>query len=265
MGLAVNGGFGIASKVFGATCDHITSVQLVTADGQVVTADDDHNQDLFWALKGAGSAFGVIIKLTFRLHKVPETFYGGLVIWKDDPQHETFFKLATFLRDQGIPDPNLSFQLLRVLSPKHGPVLASMINYFGDDPVEEKAKKLQLFFDLNPVMSTLGRSSYAQVQRSLMPMLKDSPPHYEYWTNAMWKREQATDEAIRQFAAQIFDKLPPETLPVSVIGFDSMAGEPVHSSKSPTGVATSDIIMMFSIGWENEKFNDEGVQFARCR
>lgn len=54
-----------------------------------VTVDADHHPDLFWALKGAGTAFGVVTKLTFRLHDVASC-YAGTLIWVDDPEGKNY-------------------------------------------------------------------------------------------------------------------------------------------------------------------------------
>ena len=46
------------------------AVDIVTADGQVRTASATENEDLFWAVRGAGSNFGVVTNFEFRLHPV---------------------------------------------------------------------------------------------------------------------------------------------------------------------------------------------------
>jgi len=66
-GLTLGGGLGILGHKYGLTSDHLLSAQVVLADGRVVECDNDHDGELFWALRGAGSGnFGVVTSLGFR-------------------------------------------------------------------------------------------------------------------------------------------------------------------------------------------------------
>jgi len=73
------GGFGSFSKRFGLSAGGIVEVEMVLADGRVVVANEHVNSDLFWAVRGAGAAYGIITRATLRLHPLPETFgFAGL-------------------------------------------------------------------------------------------------------------------------------------------------------------------------------------------
>ena len=72
-GLTLGGGLGILGRKYGVTSDRLISAQIVLADGRILDCDESHNEDLFWALRGAGSGnFGVVTSLTFRTVPVPE-------------------------------------------------------------------------------------------------------------------------------------------------------------------------------------------------
>jgi FAD/FMN-containing dehydrogenase len=65
-GLTLGGGAGVVDRLYGLTCDSLTSLQIVTADGQLVTADPVTNSDLFWACRGGGGGnFGIVTSLSF--------------------------------------------------------------------------------------------------------------------------------------------------------------------------------------------------------
>jgi FAD/FMN-containing dehydrogenase len=72
-GLTLGGGLGILGRKYGVTSDLLIGAQIVLADGSILDCDEHHNEDLFWALRGAGSGnFGVVTSLTFRTVPVPE-------------------------------------------------------------------------------------------------------------------------------------------------------------------------------------------------
>ncbi len=76
-GLVQSGGFGSYSKHYGTAAGSLLEAEVVTADGQIRIANACTNPDLFWALKGGGGgSFGVVSKMTLRVHDLPE-FFGA--------------------------------------------------------------------------------------------------------------------------------------------------------------------------------------------
>jgi FAD/FMN-containing dehydrogenase len=72
-GLTLGGGLGILGRKHGLTCDHLLRAQVVLADGRVVDCDQQHDGELFWALRGAGGGhFGVVTSLVFGTLPAPE-------------------------------------------------------------------------------------------------------------------------------------------------------------------------------------------------
>ena len=75
-GFTFGGGHGFLSRKYGLAADNLIRADVVTADGETLTAREDRRSGLFWALRGAGGNFGVATSLEFRLHPVREVFGG---------------------------------------------------------------------------------------------------------------------------------------------------------------------------------------------
>src|SRR5690606_37657810 len=93
-GLTLGGGVGWSVRKYGMTCDNVISFEIVTADGQLLTASAEENEDLFWGLRGGGGNFGVVTSFEFQLHPV-NIVLGGLIVYPREHAEE----VLNFYRD----------------------------------------------------------------------------------------------------------------------------------------------------------------------
>ena len=80
-GLTLSGGIGWLRRKHGLSADNLVSLEVVTADGQVRTASETENTELFWALRGGGGSFGVVTALEYRLHPVGPDVMVAFVLY----------------------------------------------------------------------------------------------------------------------------------------------------------------------------------------
>ena len=72
-GHVLHGGYGYASHTYGLALDNLIGATLVLANGTVITADAISNSDIFWALRGAGSSYGIVTSLKFQTFPAPNS------------------------------------------------------------------------------------------------------------------------------------------------------------------------------------------------
>jgi len=101
-GLTLGGGMGRLGRRFGLSCDNLSAVELVTADGRWLRASAHENPDLFWAVRGGGGNFGVATALIYRLHEVGQVYGGALVYAYAADARQLLRRLADALA--GAPD-----------------------------------------------------------------------------------------------------------------------------------------------------------------
>jgi FAD/FMN-containing dehydrogenase len=77
-GYSLGGGMGWLSRKYGLQTNAVTALELVTADGQLIRVDADHDPDLFWALRGGGGNFGVVTAIEFGVVELDEVYAGAL-------------------------------------------------------------------------------------------------------------------------------------------------------------------------------------------
>ena len=173
-GLTLGGGLGYLMGKYGATCDNLLSVDIVTADGELLTASAEQNPDLFWAMRGAGANFGVVTSFRYQLHPVGEVLAGMLLHPRDRAP-----ELLAFHREflAGSPD-ELDTTVGFLNSPDGIPLVAIIVVYAGD--LSEGERLLAPLRSFGPPIADLvARMPYCAVQS----MLDDAVPmgHRYYW------------------------------------------------------------------------------------
>jgi FAD/FMN-containing dehydrogenase len=113
-GYTLGGGAGWLSRAYGYAADSLLSADVVTADGELLTADAERIPDLHWALRGGSGNFGVVTALEFRLFPV-ERVYGGIAFFDADRAADTMALYREWALDE--PDESNTAVVVMQLPP----------------------------------------------------------------------------------------------------------------------------------------------------
>jgi FAD/FMN-containing dehydrogenase len=127
-GLTLGGGIGWLMRKLGLTIDQLVSVDVVTADGEFVKADEDENADLFWGVRGGGGNFGIVTDFEFRLNALGPTVVAGPIFWPMDDSPE----VLRFYRDWVADAPD---ELMTIVVHRKAPALPFVPEEFHGEKV----------------------------------------------------------------------------------------------------------------------------------
>jgi FAD binding domain len=170
-GLTLGGGLGYLMGKHGATCpgppsaaprDNLVSVEIVTPDGEMLTASAEQNPDLFWAIRGGGGNFGVVTEFRYRLHPLREVL-AGLLLYPRQQAAE----LVPFHREFLASSPDeLDTTLGFLNSPEGAPLVGVVAVYAGNIAEGESALQPLRRFG-SPAADLIRPMPYTDAQRML--------------------------------------------------------------------------------------------------
>jgi FAD/FMN-containing dehydrogenase len=203
--LTLGGGFGWLVRKHGLALDNLLSVDIVTADGSLLTANQTQNADLFWGVRGGGGNFGVVTSLEFQAHPVG-TVLGGLLIHPLTSAKDVLRLLRQHVAT--VPD-ELTWGILLFSVPPvpflpeqmHGtPVAAIAVCYAGS--LEEGEQVLQPLREFGPPLADLIQPMPYSVAQTMADILFP-PEHHNYWKSSFLKdlSDDAIETILTHFAA----------------------------------------------------------------
>jgi hypothetical protein len=164
-GLTLGGGYGWLSGKYGLTIDNLLAVQIVLADGSIVTASHSENSDLFWAVRGAGQAFGVVVEFTYRAHEQKSPVWAGTLVFVPD-NVEALAEAANQIT--ATPNENSGFFLGIANPPPAFKQMVLVIVYYNG-PASEAEELFAPLLRLGPVMNTAGPMPYPLLNSIINP------------------------------------------------------------------------------------------------
>ncbi|HEX5016459.1 MAG TPA: FAD-dependent oxidoreductase [Actinomycetes bacterium] len=200
-GFTLGSGSGWLERLHGLAADNLLSAQVVTAEGEVLTASETENPDLFWGLRGGGGNFGVVTEFEFQLHPVGPTIYAGLVMYLRDQAPEVLRAFRDFM--DAAPREVCGGAVLMTAPPapfipsslQGQPAVALLAAYIGS--VQEGAKALAPLHELGtPAFDGLEPMPYLSFQA--ITDAGNPPGRRNYWRSGSLPSlpDDAIDSAI---------------------------------------------------------------------
>ncbi len=251
-GLTLGGGVGWLVRKHGLSCDNLISVDIVTADGQLLRASADENPDLFWALRGGGGNFGVATSFEFRLHS-QGTVMGGLVLHPRAKAKE----VLSFFRDFMATAPDELTAYCGLLTAPDGvPVVGIIGCYSGPLEAGEAAMRPLREFGL-PVADLIGPIPHTQMQSLL-------DAGFPYGNQNYWR-----STFLNGLSDELFDVLIEHAgrmaSPLSALVIEHYGGAESRVGESETAFPHRGLQYDLNIiaSWTDPAENEQHIQWAR--
>jgi hypothetical protein len=186
-GLTLGGGVGWLVRKYGLTCDNLVSCEIVTAKGEAITAAENINPDLFWALRGGGGSFGVVSSFQYRLHPV-SIVLSGLILYPRDQAGAVLRHYRSFMTTA--PEELTAYSAL-ISTPEGVPVVGVALCNCGDLAEGERVLKPLRGFGA-PILDAVQPMQFPAMQNMLEGAYPDRT--YNYWKSTFLKT--ISDEAL---------------------------------------------------------------------
>ena len=258
-GLVLGGGIGWLMRKHGLACDNLLSVDVVTADGEFLTASESENADLFWAVRGGGGNFGVVTSFEYRLHKL-EPITGGMALYPPSMIGDMFRFYREYTRS--VPDSVTTYAGI-VQGPEGTPVAGDIAGFIAvchsgsETDGERLVRPIKEFGP--PAVDMIGLMPYTALQTMFDA---GSPPgNRNYWRSNFLN--EISDEAIDVILANA-DGQPSNAY--SFLFFEHMEGAVARVGVRDTAFANRDAKYNFSVftAWTDRAEDDRYITWTRA-
>ncbi|KIJ56592.1 hypothetical protein M422DRAFT_197594 [Sphaerobolus stellatus SS14] len=265
-GLILGGGYGWLTGQYGLTIDNLVQATVVIADGSVLTASEASNEDLFWAIRGGGSNFGVVTEFVLKLYPQRKTVFAGPVIFP--PPLLTALAKAV---DNYAMTEKQGMMVILTRGPDRRPAIVVMLFYNGSET--EGRELFKSILDIGPVADFAKEIPFEEVNAALNPNAVPGKPYY--MSGATLRSPLSTNaEAVFKRFIEGTESHPKDA---SLPAFSGMIGYELFPQKKVCSVAPDAMSfrgrgpqpnIVMAISWEHEdEETGADVAFARqlCR
>ncbi len=241
-GLTLGGGLGWLMGKYGLTIDNLLAVEIVTADGQALTASATSHPDLFWGVRGGGGNFGIVTAFEFRMHAVGQVLAGKIVYPRTQAR-----EVLRFYREYTSTAPDELTAYASLLTTSTGrPAIAINLCYCGPLDEGERAVSPVRRFGV-PIVDLISPKSYLKL---ITQADAGAPDGRNYYAKASTLKHLG-DEAIDTIA----DHGAACPSPFSQVLIQHVHGAASRVSPTETAFALRDesYVMCIVAAWEDDQ------------
>ncbi len=261
-GLTLHGGVGHLRRKYGLTIDNLLSVDIVTADGQLRRASATENEDLFWAVRGAGSNFGVVTSFELQAHLVGPMVTVGALFY---PQEDWKTVVPGWRAYMASAPEELSSLVLFWNVPAHEPFPpehhgkpAVIVAAVYSGAVDEGAEVVQPLRELaQPLVDLSGPWPWLGLQSGFDGFFPKG--ELRYWKSRALA--ELTDDAIEEIAA--FAARRPTPMTDIVIWHHGGAMGRVGETETAYGGRDARFLVTGEVNWTDPDQTDDAIAFGR--
>ncbi len=253
-GLTLGGGYGPLLGKYGLAADNLLSAQVVTADGQLLTASETEHADLYWGLRGGGGNFGAVVSLEYRLYPISKVL-SGLLLYRLDQAKTLLHYYNEFIK---IAPDELTVQSGFIQMPDGTPMLFLSPTYCGSfDDGEKMLEPLRKFG--KPAADQIQPVAYDALCRAL-DALAPKGRHYFLQTRSLDTLRAETIEILIEQARQFSS---PFSM-LSVHHFHGAASR-LPLSKTAFGLRQDHLMIEIIAAWDQQSGQEDPkhVQWTR--
>ena len=261
-GLTLGGGIGYLARPYGLSCDNLLAADVVTARGELVTASEEENPELFWGLRGGGGNFGVVTAFEFELHEVGPEVGTAQVFYPAEQATEVLRSYREFVTDA--PDEVACYAMVLHVPPeppfpeaRRGETTVGLVACHAGDVEAGVAalEPLETFGD--PIVSAVQPMPYTALQRNF----DDGAPAGERYYYKAHYLEALPDGAIET----VVQETDPLKGPFTIVGLEPMGGAVNRVDPTATAFPHRDAAYSFGVwtGWSDPDRDDEMIEWTR--
>lgn len=261
-GLTLGGGLGWLMRKHGLTCDNLIGVDMVTAGGEFLHANDETHPDLMWGLRGGGGNFGIVTSFEYQAALVGPTVLAGFLLHPIE-QARDFFEFYGEYTERA-PDELTTIGVIRIMPPVasvpeelHGVRVAGTgVCYVGD--IDEGQRLLQPLRDFgSPLLDSITPTTFVGHQAALDQGVPAGLHYYEKSENLPALTPDLIDTLVEHGGRA--------SSPYAFVGLFQLGGEVSRVGEDHTAYTQRDAAysLIISAGWEDPNETDHHVKWVR--